>query len=66
MVRVLVDEADRGDEIVEAESRQALERAHKLREQASDKVSLEHAQALVDRHAVRLKVAELRRRHYHH
>ena len=62
-VRVLVDEADHADEIVESETKSALERAQKLRSEAKDKVSLEHAQALVDRHAVRLKVAELRRRH---
>lgn len=64
-VRVLVDEADHADEIVESEARNALERAQKLRDEAKDKVSLEHAQALVDRHAVRLKVAELRRRRRH-
>ena len=62
-VRVLVDEADHADEIVEAEAAKALEHAKKLREDAKDKVSLEHAQAMVDRQAVRLKVAELRRRH---
>lgn len=65
-VRVLVDEADHADEIVEAETQKALERAKKLREDAKDKVSLEHAQTLVDRQAVRLKVAELRRRHRSH
>jgi F-type H+-transporting ATPase subunit epsilon len=63
-VRVLVDEADHADEIVEAEAQKALDHAKKLREDAKDKVSLEHAQAMVDRHAVRLKVAELRRRHH--
>ena len=62
-VRVLVDEADHADEIVEGEAQGALERAKKLRDEASDTVSLEKAQALVDRQAVRLKVAELRRRH---
>jgi F-type H+-transporting ATPase subunit epsilon len=62
-VRVLVDEADHADEIVESEARTALERAQKMKGEAKDKVSLEHAQALVDRHVVRLKVAELRRRH---
>jgi len=62
-VRVLVDEADRDDEIVESEARAALERAQKMKDDAGDSVSLEKAQALVDRHAVRLKVAELRRRH---
>lgn len=60
-VRVLVDEADHADEIVETEAKQALERAKQLRAEAKDTVSLEHAQALIDRQAVRLKVAELRR-----
>ncbi|HYG84001.1 MAG TPA: ATP synthase F1 subunit epsilon [Verrucomicrobiae bacterium] len=61
-VRVLVDEADHGDDIIEAESKAALERAMQLRETAKDQVELEQAHQLVDRHAVRLKVAELRRR----
>jgi F-type H+-transporting ATPase subunit epsilon len=61
-VRVLVDEADHGDDIVEAESQAALERAIELRDNAKDQVELEKAHQLVDRHSVRLKVAELRRR----
>ncbi len=60
-VKVLVDEADHGDDIIEAESQKALERAMKLQAEASDAVSLEEAHKLVDRHQVRLKVAELRR-----
>lgn len=60
-VRILVDEADHGDDIVEAESKAALERAMTLRDSASSQVDLEKAHQLVDRHAVRLKVAELRR-----
>jgi F-type H+-transporting ATPase subunit epsilon len=63
-LRVLVDEADSAEEIVEAESKTALERAMKLRDNAHDQVELEKARQLVDRHAVRLKVAELRRRHH--
>lgn len=62
-IRVLVDEADSGDDIVESESKAALERAIKLRDSAKDQVELEKASQLVDRHAVRLKVADLRRRH---
>jgi F-type H+-transporting ATPase subunit epsilon len=62
-VRLLVDEADHADEIVESEAREALERAQQMKQEAKDTVSLERAQALVDRQAVRLKVAELRRRH---
>jgi F-type H+-transporting ATPase subunit epsilon len=64
-VRVLVDEAEHGDDIVEAESRAALERAIKLRDSAKDQVELARAHEMVDRHAVRLKVAELRRRRHH-
>ena len=62
-IRVLVDEADHGDDIVEAESQAALERAIALRDNAKNQVDLEKAHQLVDRHAVRLKVAGLRRRH---
>lgn len=60
-VRILVDEADHGDDIVEAETREALERAIKLRDNATNQVELEKAHQLVDRHIVRLKVAELKR-----
>lgn len=62
-VRVLVDEADHGDDIIEAESKAALERAIEMRDTAKNQVELEKAHQLVDRHAVRLKVADLRRRH---
>ena len=62
-LKVLVDEADSGDDIVEAETKSALERAMKMKETAKDQVELEKASQLVDRHAVRLKVADLRRRH---
>ncbi len=61
VVRVLVDEADREDEINEQEARKAYERAQQLRSQAKDRVSLEHAQSLLDRSAVRIKVADLKR-----
>jgi len=63
VLKVLVDEADSGDDIVEAESKTALERALKMKAEAKDQVELEKASQLVDRHAVRLKVADLRRRH---
>lgn len=61
-VRVLVDEAEHGEDIVEAEGQAALERAMKLRDEATSRVELEKAHQLVDRHAVRLKVADLHRR----
>ena len=52
-----------GDDIIEAESQAALERAIAMRDSAKNQVDLEKAHQLVDRHAVRLKVAGLRRRH---
>lgn len=62
-LRVLVDEADHADSINEAEAESAMERAKQMKAEAKDQVSLEHAQSLVDRHAVRLQVAGLKRRH---
>lgn len=63
MLRVLVDEADHAEGLDEAEVQKALERAKKMKVEAKDQVSLEHAQALVDRQTVRLQVAGLKRRH---
>ncbi|HWT55945.1 MAG TPA: ATP synthase F1 subunit epsilon [Candidatus Microsaccharimonas sp.] len=63
VLRVLVDEADHADDINSAEAEAAHERALKMKAEAKDQVSLEHAQALVDRQAVRLQVAGLKRRH---
>lgn len=60
-IKILVDEADHGDDIVESESKAALERALKMKENAKDQIELEKAGQLVDRHAVRIKVAGLRR-----
>ena len=62
-VRILVDEAAHGDEIVEAEAKAALDRALKMQADAKEQVDIDEAHELVDRHSVRLKVAELRRRH---
>jgi F-type H+-transporting ATPase subunit epsilon len=62
-LRVLVDEADRAEDINESETEKALERAKKMKAEAKDEVSLEHAQTLVDRSEVRLQVAGLKRRH---
>lgn len=60
-VRILVDDADSPEEIVAAEAEKALALAKKLKSEAKNQVELDKAQALVDRHAVRLKVAGLRR-----
>lgn len=61
-LRVIVDEADTPEEINEQEAQAALARAEKMKVEAKDQVSLEHAQALVDRSAVRLQVAGLKHR----
>ena len=62
-LRILVDEADNAGDISESEAQAAMERAKKMLSEAKDQVSLEHAQQMVDRHAVRLQVAGLKRRH---
>lgn len=61
-IRILVDEADRGDDIVESDSKAALARAQAMKAEAKDQVELDKAMELVDRHEIRLKVAELRRK----
>jgi len=61
VVRVLVDEADREDEINEQEAQKAFDNAQELVRNARDNISLQHAQSIVDRHSVRLQVANLRR-----
>ncbi|MDO4712684.1 MAG: ATP synthase F1 subunit epsilon [Candidatus Saccharibacteria bacterium] len=61
-VRILVDEADHGDEIVEAEAQAALERARQAHDEAGTQIEREKAKQLMDRHMVRLKVADLQRR----
>ncbi len=65
-VRILVNEATQGDEINEAEAQKAHDKAVELRKAAKNQVELDQAQALVDRQAVRLQVAGLRRRHREH
>ncbi len=62
-VRVLVDEATHGDEINLAEAQKAHDEALRLRKDAKDQVELDRAQTLLERHGVRLQVAELRRRY---
>ena len=61
-VRLLADEAAGEDELNEADIKAALERAHNLRKEAKDQVSLEHAQATIDRSRTQLKIAELKKR----
>jgi F-type H+-transporting ATPase subunit epsilon len=63
LVRVLVDEATHSDEVSEAEAEKAHQQALELLKGAKDQVELERAQSLVDRHAARLDLARIRRRH---
>lgn len=62
-VRVLVDEATHGEEINVAEAQKAHDEAVRLRKDAKNQVELDKAQSLIDRHAVRIQVANIRRRH---
>lgn len=62
-VRVLVDEADSADEVNAQEAEKALDAAKKLKADAKNSVDLNKAQELIDRHAVRLQVASIKRRH---
>lgn len=62
VLTVLVDEADNADEITLADAQKAYEEAQTLKKEAKDQVSLEKAQAMIDRQAIRLQVAGLKRR----
>jgi F-type H+-transporting ATPase subunit epsilon len=61
-VRLLADEAEHEDELVASEIEVALRRAEEHKANAKDKVELARAQQMVDRQAVRLGVARMRRR----
>lgn len=61
--RVLVDEADLGEDINEAEVERARAEAEKILASATDKTDIDAAQALLNRQTVKLQVAGLRRRH---
>jgi len=60
-LKILVDEADNAEELNEQEVQKAYELAKKMKAEAKDHVSLQHAQSLMDRQAVRLQVAGLKR-----
>lgn len=63
-VKILVDEADHIDELVEEEIEEAMRLAKELKADAKDRQTLYQAQKLIDRHIVRLNVAKIRRRHH--
>lgn len=61
-LKILVDEADSADDIIAEEAEKALERAREQHAGAKDTVSISEAEALMNRAAIRLKVANLRRK----
>jgi F-type H+-transporting ATPase subunit epsilon len=61
-IRILADEAVHADEIHEATARKALNVAEEAYKNAKDKMSLDKAQAMIDRQAVRLDIAKYKRR----
>jgi F-type H+-transporting ATPase subunit epsilon len=60
-VRLLADEAEHAQDLVESQIEAALKHAEQLKSAARDKVELARAQELIDRQVVRLGVAKMRR-----
>ena len=60
-ITVLVDEVDTPEDVTEQGAETARKRAEELKSKAGDAVSLSEAQAMIDRQAVRLKLAELKK-----
>jgi ATP synthase F1 epsilon subunit len=65
-VRILTDEAEPADELVESEIKAAMAEAERLIASAQDAPQLARANRMLDRSAVRLGVARLKRHHHHH
>ena len=63
-VRLLADEAEHADDLIQSEIETALKRAEELKTKARDKHALHRAQELIDRHEVRLEVVHIRRWHH--
>lgn len=61
-VKILADEAVHAEDIHEESSNKALILAQEAYKNAKDKVSLDKAQAMIDRQAIRLNVAKYKRR----
>ena len=61
---ILADEIEDPEHVKAEEVEKALKRAHELKKAAKDKVSIDKAQSLIDRHTVRLKIAGMKRRHH--
>lgn len=61
-INLLVDEIDTPSDVVEHEAEAAFKRAQELKAKAGDAVSIAEAQTMMDRQAVRLKLAGLKKR----
>jgi len=61
-VRILADEAVHAEDVHEDATKKALEAAKQAHKDAKDKISLDKAQAMIDRHATRLNIAKYKRR----
>lgn len=61
-VKILADEAVHAEDVHVESAKKALQAAEEAYKNAKDKVSLDKAQAMIDRHAVRLNVAKYKRR----
>ena len=61
-VRILTDEAEPADELVESEIVAAMAEAQRLKTEAKSAPQLAHANRMIDRSTVRLGVARLKRR----
>jgi ATP synthase F1 epsilon subunit len=63
-VRLLADEAEPGEDLIESEVRAALERAEAMKMKANTAHEISKSRELAGRHAVRLEVAKLYRGHH--
>ena len=60
-IRLLVDEVDTPEDVVLHEAEAAYKRAQELKAKAGDALSIAEAQAMMDRQAVRLELANLKK-----
>lgn len=65
LVRLLADEADSGEDLVVSEVQAALSLAEAMKARAKTGHEIRKSRELAGRHAVRLEVAKLHRRHHH-
>jgi F-type H+-transporting ATPase subunit epsilon len=61
VLHIMVDEVDTPEDLSEAEAEKAFNRAKELTEKAGDAVALSEAHSMMDRSAVRLQLASLKK-----